>query len=81
MFFSRPNLLYQEMFSPNPIVNIGGQLWKIRVGNANVNNTCVQPVKVCSNIDNIELFLYEKSLEKEVVTNHIAAFAVSFVGL
>ncbi len=72
-------LHYQAMFSPNPIVNIGGQLWKIRGGNADANNTCVQPVKVYSNRDNIELFLNGKSLGKKVVTDHIAAFDVPFI--
>jgi beta-galactosidase len=72
-------LQYQAMLSTRPIVNIGGQLWKIRGGNADANNTCMQPIKVYTNSENIELFLNGKSLGNKKVNNNIAQFEVPFV--
>ncbi|MFZ4583336.1 MAG: glycoside hydrolase family 2 protein, partial [Paludibacter sp.] len=72
-------LQYQAMLSTKPTVNIGGQLWKIRGGNADANNTCKQPIKVYTNSDNIELFLNGKSLGNQKVNSNIAQFEVPFV--
>ncbi len=71
-------LHYQAMFASKPTVNIGGQLWKIRGGNANADNVCMQPVKVYANSDKIELFLNGKSLGSQKVENNIAPFEVPF---
>jgi beta-galactosidase len=67
------------MLSTRPIVNIGGRLWKIRGGNGDSNNTFMQPIKVYSNSENIELFLNGKSLGNQKVNNNIAQFEVPFV--
>ena len=72
-------LHYQAMFAVKPTVNIGGQLWKIRGGNADSNNTCIQPVKVYTNSENIELFLNGKSLGNQKVNSNIVQFEVPFV--
>jgi beta-galactosidase len=72
-------LQYQAMLSTRPIVNIGGQLWNIRGGNGDSNNICIQPVKVYSNCDKIELFLNGHSLGNQNVENNIAQFNVPFV--
>lgn len=72
-------LQYQAILSTRPIVNIGGQLWKIRGGNADTNYTCKQPVKVYANCDKIELFLNGYSLGSQNVENNIAQFNVPFV--
>ena len=72
-------LKYQAMLSGKPTVNIGGQIWKIRGGIADQNNTCIQPVKVYSNLDEIEIFLNGMSLGKKNVKNHISQFDVPFV--
>jgi beta-galactosidase len=72
-------LHYQAVLSNKPIVNIGGQLWKIRGGNADSNNTCIQPVKVYTNSENIELFLNGKSLGNQKVNSSIVQFEVPFV--
>lgn len=72
-------LHYQAMFASKPTVNIGGQLWKIRGGNADSNNTCIQAVKVYANSDKIELFLNGKSLGSRKIENNIAPFDVPFV--
>ena len=72
-------LHYQVILSSKPIVNIGGQIWKIRGGNADSNATCAQPVKVYSNVENIELFLNGNSLGNKKVQNHIVQFQVPFV--
>lgn len=71
-------LHYQAMFALKPTVNIGGQIWKIRGGNADLNNTCIQPVKVYSNLEDIELLVNGKSLGSMKVENHIAQFEVPF---
>ena len=72
-------LHYQAMFAAKATVNIGGQLWKIRGGNADSNNTCIQAVKVYANSDKIELFLNGHSLGIQNVENYIAQFNVPFV--
>jgi beta-galactosidase len=72
-------LHYQAMFSSKPIVNIGSQLWKIRGGNANLNNTCIQTVKVYTNLSVIKLFHNGKLLDKKLTNNNIANFDVPFV--
>jgi len=72
-------LHYQAVLSNKPIVNIGGQLWKIRGGLADANNTCMQPIKVYTNSENIELFLNGKSLGNQKVKSNIVQFEVPFV--
>jgi beta-galactosidase len=72
-------LHYQAVLSNKPTVNIGGQLWKIRGGNADSNNICIQPVKVYTNSENIELFLNGKSLGNQKVKSNIVQFEVPFV--
>lgn len=72
-------LHYQAAFSNKPTVNIGEQLWKIRGGIANADNACIQPVKVYSNANKIELNLNGKSLGSRKVENNIVEFDVPFV--
>jgi beta-galactosidase len=72
-------LQYQAMLCTKPIVSIGGQIWKIRGGNADSNNTCIQPVKVYSNLEIIELFVNGNSLGNKKMENHIVQFEVPFV--
>lgn len=72
-------LQYQALLRKNPIVNIGGTNWNIRGGNADENYTCIQPVKVYSNLGEIEFFLNGISLGKQKITDAIAEFNVPFV--
>lgn len=72
-------LQYQALFRKNPIVNIGGRNWNIRGGNADENYTCIQPIKVYSNLGKIEFFLNGISLGKQKTTDAIAEFNVPFV--
>lgn len=76
--FKDTYLQYQATLSAQPIVNIGGQIWKIRGGNANTNNQCVQPVKVYSNLPKVEMIVNGKSLGEQKVTDFIANFEVPF---
>ncbi len=72
-------LQYQAMFSSQRVVNIGGQLWKIRTGIADANNSCKQPIKVYSNAERVELFLNGRLIGNQKVINNIAQFEVPFV--
>ncbi|MCX6307494.1 MAG: DUF4982 domain-containing protein [Bacteroidia bacterium] len=72
-------LQYQAILCTTPIVNIGGQIWKIRGGNADSNSTCIQPVKVYSNLENIEVFINGNSLGTKKVENHMVLFNVPFL--
>lgn len=72
-------LQYQAMLAEKPVVNIGGRNWTVRGGVAGENYTCVQPVKIYSNLSETELFLNGFSLGKQKPANGIARFAVPFV--
>lgn len=71
-------LQYKAMLFSEPVVLIGGSNWKIRGGNAGLDYTCRQPVKVYSNLEKIELFVNYKSLGVSEVKNNIACFEVPF---
>ncbi|MDO9633719.1 MAG: glycoside hydrolase family 2 TIM barrel-domain containing protein [Paludibacter sp.] len=77
--FKDTYLQYQALFRKDPIVNIGGRNWNIRGGNADKNYTSIQPVKVYSNLGEVEFFLNGISLGKEKTTDAIAEFNVPFV--
>ena len=77
--FKDTYLQYQALFRKDPIVNIGGRNWNIRGGNADENYSCIQPVKVYSNLGEVEFFLNGISLGKEKTTDAIAEFNVPFV--
>ena len=72
-------LHYQAMFSSKPTVNIGGQIWKIRGGNADEKNTCIQPIKVYSNFKEVELWQNGVFLGKKQPENNIAEFDFPFI--
>ena len=70
---------YQAFLSKSPIIAIGGANWKIRGGNLDKNNVCIQPVKVYSNQKSVELFLNGKSLGTKSVEDNIAKYDVPFI--
>lgn len=70
---------YQAFLSKSPILAIGGANWKIRGGNLDKTNVCIQPVKVYSNQKSVELFLNGKSLGNKSVEDNIAKFEVPFL--
>lgn len=72
-------LQYKAMLSQEPVVLIGGSNWKIRGGNAGINHTCTQAVKVYSNLEKVELILNSVSLGYKNVMDNIAQFDVPFV--
>lgn len=72
-------LQYQAMFNKQPAVYIGGSGWRIRGGNADTSHTCKQPVKVYSNMDEVELFLNGLSLDCQKVAENRALFEVPFI--
>lgn len=76
--FKDTYLQYQALFRKDPVVNIGGRNWNIRGGEADENYTCVQPVKVYSNLDEVEFYLNGISLGKQKTTDAIATFNVPF---
>lgn len=72
-------LHYQALLRKDPIVNIGGRNRNIRGGNADENYTCIQPVKVYSNLEEVEFFLNRKSLGKQKTQDAITEFQVPFI--
>lgn len=72
-------LQYKAAFFDKPVVLIGGSNWNIRGGNGDENYTCKQPVKVYSNLPEIELVLNSESLGCKRVNDNIAEFEVPFV--
>lgn len=72
-------LQYQALFRKEPVVNIGGRNWTVRGGNADEHYTCLQPVKVYSNLGEIEFFLNGVSIGKQQTADAMAEFNVPFV--
>ena len=72
-------LQYQAFLNKTPVISIGGSNWKIRGGISNQDGCCIQLVKVYSNQKTVELYLNEKSLGNQNVTDNIAQFNVPFV--
>lgn len=72
-------LYYQALFSKTPCVNIGGRNWHIRGGIADDKYVCVQPIKVYSNLPEIEISLNGILLGKQKTVNSIACFDIPFV--
>jgi len=72
-------LYYQSMLNHEPEILIGGRSWTIRGGVCDENHICYQPVKIYSNINEVELFLNGRSLGKKKPVDFIAEFNVPFV--
>ncbi|MDR1810259.1 MAG: DUF4982 domain-containing protein, partial [Prevotella sp.] len=72
-------LYYQALLKKTPVVNISGRNWNIRGGIANRQHTCVQPVKIYSNLAEIELLLNGLSLGKQKNADTVIRFDVPFV--
>jgi len=70
--------LYKALLSKSPVLAIGNPIWKIRGGDADQHNVCIQSVKVYSNQKSVELSLNGKSLGNKTVENKIAKFDVPF---
>lgn len=71
-------LQYQAALSKQPIVNISGQIWKIRGGVANEKGVCLQPIKVYSNLPKVEVLVNGKSIGEQNVVDNIANFEIPF---
>lgn len=71
---------YQALLSKKPVLHIASRDWINRVGvKKGINDKYVaQPIKVYSNLKNVELFLDGKSLGSKEVINHIAIWDVNF---
>ncbi|MDX9747896.1 MAG: glycoside hydrolase family 2 TIM barrel-domain containing protein [Paludibacter sp.] len=72
-------LHYQALLLQSPVVNIGGRNWTIRGGNADSNSTCMQPVKVYSNLPEVEFFINGTSLGRKTTVEAIAEFTIPFI--
>jgi beta-galactosidase len=72
-------LHYQALFLKSPVVNIGGRNWNIRGGNSDANATSLQPVKVYSNLPEIEFIVNGMSLGRKKTVDAIAEFNIPFV--
>ena len=72
-------LQYQAILNMKPVVAIGGMNWIIRGGAADQLGICMQPVKVYSNQETVELSLNATSLGNKKVIDHIAQFEVPFI--
>jgi beta-galactosidase len=55
--------LYRSHWLPNPVLQIASREWNHRVGNASAgSSTATQPVKVYSNLEQVELLINDVSL-------------------
>ena len=72
---------YQAMWSDKPMVHIASRDWVNRVGLQlkKDDNTVVQPIKVYSNLSEVELFLNGKSLGNKNLNNCNTVWDVPFV--
>ncbi len=72
---------YKTALSRRPILVIGNREWKSRGGVVNTaQKECIQSVPVFSNVEEVELFVNNKSLGKKKVEDNYALFDVPFVG-
>lgn len=71
---------YQALFSKKPMLYVASRDWTNRVGIAKKlgDKTVSQPVKVYSNLKNVELLLDGRSLGKKDVVDHVAVWDVAF---
>jgi len=75
-----PYYLYQASFLKTPFVKISSGNWKNRAGVADsVNNNCVQPVQVASNIDELNLELNGQYIGTAKTVNGLAEWNVPFI--
>lgn len=63
-----------------PVLHIASNDWNQRVAIVADGQTAIQPVKVYTNLDEVELFIDGKSLGKQRVENHHAIFQVPLSG-
>lgn len=61
-----------------PVLHIASRDWTRRTGTAQAGNAVTQPVKVYTNLPEVELLMDGKSLGKKPVENHTAVFDVPF---
>lgn len=61
-----------------PVLHIASRDWTRRAGIAQAGNSVTQPVKVYTNLREVELLMDGKSLGKKPVKNHTAVFDVPF---
>lgn len=69
---------YKAMLNKDPMVIIGGKIWKNRGGVTNDKGVCEQPVSVFSNLASVELIVNGQSLGTKKVENGSAEFMVPF---
>ncbi len=72
-------LLYQAALSDEPVVSIGSKSWEIRAGIADINGVTVQPLKIYSNADEVEVFLNSQKIGVFPVEDYVANLDVPFV--
>ena len=70
--------LYKTWLSGQPVLRIGEHGWKIRGGVADEHGECIQPVKVYTNTDSVNLYLNGKLIGTERAKENIAMFYVPF---
>ncbi len=73
--------LYQSWLLKNPVIHIASRDWPIRKGIqlSSSDSFVVQPVKIYSNLEKIELFQNGKSLGIQNTNNSVAIWNVPFV--
>lgn len=69
---------YQAALLKTPFIGIASKNWTIRGGVLDIHNTCLQPLKVYSNLDTLSLCLNGKYLEKKTVKEKVVIFNVPF---
>ncbi len=74
-----PYLLYTAALVDEPVVLIGSKDWKKRAGVANADGKTIQPVKIYSNGDQVEVVHNSQSLGSFEVKNYAVNVDIPFV--
>ena len=71
--------LYQAYLKEEPVLHIVSKTWTNRAGASLDGKTCMQPLKVYTNAEKVEIFLNGKSLGQYPVAEKAASFEIPFV--
>jgi beta-galactosidase len=69
---------YQATLKQEPVLKIGGREWKNRGGCETATGLCLQPMKIYTNLKEIEILLNGKSLGKRKAIDHAVETDVPF---
>lgn len=72
-------LLYKANLCKSPLILIGSKSWKNRAGVADAQGRCMQPLKIYSNLDKVQVKVNNESIGEVAVIDCVANVQIAFV--